>query len=214
MSDFCTNSVSFVAKSFVWNRYNIYHLDMTTTLRLKIRDITPQFLKELEETAGAAAQVEIKVNSDAPGEGLFSEEQFWQLIDLFDWTQPKRDDIIRPAVTALAEMPVSAIYLFEDFLSEKLFNLDTKAHAEAYMHQQTDDYFSADDFLYVRCAVVAEGALYYKHITANPSALSVDKDFEHILSVAAEAYKQKTGRNFDYSPLYNYESKSNIEKWQ
>ena len=191
MSGFCTNSVSFVAKSFVWNRYNIYHLDMTTTLRLKIRDITPQFLKELEETAGAAAQVEIKVNSDAPGEGLFSEEQFWQLIDLFDWTQPKRDDIIRPAVTALAEMPVSAIYLFEDFLSEKLFNLDTKAHAEAYMHQQTDDYFSADDFLYVRCAVVAEGKEFFEQVLREPLTIPQDLTFEPLLHLAADAYARR-----------------------
>jgi hypothetical protein len=187
---------------------------MMTTLRLNIRDMNPQLFKELEEQAGASAQVEIRISSNKHGEGLFSEEQFWQLIELFDWKQKKRNDIIQPAVTALSKMPVSAIYLFEDFLSEKLFNIDTKEHAKSYMSQQTDDYFSADDFLYVRCAAVAEGRSYYENILKNPYDLSADIDFEHILSIASEAYKQKTGRDFNYMPLYNYETKSNTEKWQ
>jgi Protein of unknown function (DUF4240) len=186
---------------------------MTMTLRVNLRDINLQFFKDLEEKAGASAQVEIKVESSKHGEGLFSEEQFWQIIELFDWKQQKRDDITQPAITALSKMPVSAIYLFEDFLSEKLFNLDTKEHAKAYMKQQTDGYFSVDDFLYVRCATVAEGKEYYDRVMEDPTKLSADIDFEHLLSVAADAYKCKTGRDFVYSPLYNYETKSNIEKW-
>ena len=186
---------------------------MTTTLRVNLRDINLQFFKDLEEKAGASAQVEIKVESREHGEGLFTEEQFWQLIELFDWKQKTRADIVLPAVTALSKMPVSAIYLFEDSLSKKLFDIDTKEHAAAYMNHQTDDYFSADDFLYVRCAAVAEGREYYEKIKNNPSELSSDIDFEHILSIAADAYKIKTGRVFEYSPLYNYETKSNKGKW-
>lgn len=141
---------------------------MTTTIRVNIKDINPQFFKDIEDKAGSAAQVEIKVESSKHGEGLFSEEQFWALIDLFDWKQQNRADIIRPAIMALSKMPVSAIYLFEDFLSEKLFNIDTKKHAETYMKQQEDDYFSVDDFLYVRCAIVAEGKTYYENIEKKP----------------------------------------------
>ncbi len=186
---------------------------MITTLRVNIRDLNPQFIKDLEEKAGASAQIEIKVESSKLGEGLFTEEQFWHLVELFDWKQKKREDIILPAVTSLSKMPVSATYLFEDFLSEKLFNLDTKAHADAYMAQQTDGYFSVDDFLYVRCAAVAEGSTYYENVLKNPSELSANIDFEHILSMASEAYKLKTGRDFVYTPLFNYETKSNLEKW-
>lgn len=186
---------------------------MTTTVRVNIQDLDAQFIKELEQQAGASAQVEIKVESSKHGEGLFTEEQFWQIIEMFDWKQKEREDIIQPAVIALSKMAVSAIYLFQDVLSEKLFDIDTREHANAYMKQQPDDYFSVDDFLYVRCAVVAEGRKYYENIKNNPSELSAEIDFEHILSVAAEAYKIKTGRDFDYSPLYNYETKSNIKKW-
>jgi Protein of unknown function (DUF4240) len=181
---------------------------MTTTLRVNLRDLSLQFFKELEEKAGASAQVEIRIESSQHGEGLFTEEQFWHLIELFDWKQKDRTDIIQPAVSALSNMPISAIYLFEDFLSKQLFDLDTRAHAEAYMNQQDDDYFSVDDFLYARCAVVAEGKEYFEKIKRNPSELSSEIDFEHLLSVAADAYKQKTGRDFEYSPLYNYETKS------
>lgn len=186
----------------------------TTVFRINVKDINLQFLKELEATAGASGQVEIKVEGRKHGEGLFSEEQFWQIIDQFDWTQKKRADIVRPAINALSEMPIAAIYLFEDFLSEKLFKLDTRQHAEVYLQQQEDDYLSVDDFLYVRCAVVAEGRAYYEEIEQNPSALDANIDFEQILYVAAEAYYLKTGRQFEYSPLYNYETKSNTEKWK
>ncbi|AEE48975.1 DUF4240 domain-containing protein [Haliscomenobacter hydrossis] len=186
----------------------------TTVFRVNIKDINLQFFKELEEKMGASGQVEIKVEGSRHGEGLFSEEQFWRLIDQFDWKQKKRADIVNSAINALSAMPVSAIYLFEDFLSEKLFNLDTRQHAEAYMKQQEDDYFSVDDFLYVRCAVVAEGRAYYEEVEKNPSALDAKIDFEQILYIAAEAYNKKTGREFEYSPLYNYETKSNLGKWK
>ncbi len=198
----------------VWDS-SMHHTSivMTTTLRVNIKDLDLQFFKELQTQAGDTAQVEIRVESNQHGEGLFTEDQFWQIIEMFDWSQKNREAIIAPAVVALSEMPISAIYLFEDFLSEKLYNIDTKEHAKAYMHQQSDDYFSADDFLYVRCAVVAEGRQYYETIKANPSDLSITIDFEHLLSVAAEAYLRKTGRSFEYTPIYNYESKSNSGKW-
>ncbi len=182
---------------------------MTTPLRVNIKDINLQFFKDLEETAGASAQLEIKVESNRCGEGLFNEDQFWQAIELLDWKQKNRADVVEPLVASMSKMPMSSIYLFQDILSEKLFNIDTKEHAKAYMKQQNDDYFSVDDFLYVRCAAVAEGREYYENILNNPTELSDQIDFEHILSVAADAYKRKTGRDFDYVPLYNYESKSN-----
>lgn len=194
-----------------------HHTDknMTTKVfRVNIQDLNMQFLQELKSKAGPSAQVEIRVDGSHHGEGLFSEEQFWAIIELLDWKQKRRDDIIKPAVEALAQMPVSNIYLFADILSEKLFLLDTRLHAAAYMTQQDDDYLSADDFLYVRCAAVAEGKTYYENVLIHPEALSADIDFEHLLSVAADAYKLKTGRMFEYFPVYNYETKSNTEGWK
>ena len=103
---------------------------MFTTIRLNIKDLDLQFLKELEEKAGESAQVEIRVESNKYGEGLFSEDQFWELIEMFDWSQKNREKIIAPAVDALSKMPISSVYLFEDFLSKMLYEIDTKDHGK------------------------------------------------------------------------------------
>lgn len=91
---------------------------------------------------------------------------------------------------------------------------NTRQHALAYKEKQADNSFSADDFLYVRCAVVAEGKEYYESVLKNPSEIPDDVDFEHLLGLAGEAYTLKTGREFDYSPLFNYETHSNLQGWR
>lgn len=118
-----------------------------------------------------------------------------------------------PAVLALSKMPISNIYLFQDMLSEKLYCLDTRQHVKGYLQKQEDENLSVDDFLYVRCAVVAEGKSYYEEILNSPSDMPDEIDFEHLLSLAGDAYKLKTGRDFEYLPIFNYETKSNAEGW-
>jgi len=85
---------------------------------------------------------------------------------------------------------------------------------ESYRKKQEDDHFSNDDFLYARCAVIAEGRAYYENVRLNPSEMPGDIDFEHLLGLASEAYKLKTGRDFEYFPIYNYETGSNTEGWE
>lgn len=48
----------------------------------------------------------------------------------------------------------------------------------------------------------------------NPAEMPTEIDFEHLLSLADEAYKLKTGRSLDYFPAYNYETKSNTDGWK
>ena len=38
-------------------------------------------------------------------------------------------------------------------------------------------------------------------------------DFEHLLSLANEAYKLKTGKEFNYIPTSNYETHQNQKSW-
>ena len=159
------------------------------------------------------AQIEIRVEEQKQGEGLLSDEQFWQIIDLLDWTKQDADLIIAKAVQALSEMPIANIYLFKDILSEKLYRLDTKTHANTYKTKHDDGYLSVDDFLYVRCAVVAEGKDYYENTLNNPSELPIEIAFEQLLSLADAAYHQKTGKKMDYFPVFNYETHSNQEGW-
>ncbi len=186
----------------------------TTVLKVNLDDINPQFFEDLKEDLGKDVQVEIRVQETAHGEGLLSEARFWEIIGLLDWSKRERSAIIAPAVKVLSRMHISGIYLFQDFLSEKLYRLDTRQHAQAYRQKQGDDSFSSDDFLYVRCAVVAEGRDYYEKVLHNPTEMPADIDFEHLLGMAPEAYKLKTGKVFDYFPQYNYETHSNTKGWE
>jgi Protein of unknown function (DUF4240) len=147
---------------------------MTTVLRVNLNDLSNQFIQDLRKRFDKTAQIEIRVEEQKQGEGLLSDEQFWQIIDCLDWTEQDAGLIMAKAVHVLSEMPVANIYLFKDILSEKLYRLDTKAHANAYKTKQDDGYLSVDDFLYVRCAVVAEGKGYYENILNNPSELPID----------------------------------------
>ena len=118
----------------------------TTILKVNISELTPQFIEDLKGDLGQDAQVEIRVQESKHGQGLFSEDGFWEIIDLLDWSQRDRSAVIAPAAKALSQMHLPAIFLFQDILSEKLFSLDTRQHAGAYKQKQTDGSFSADDF--------------------------------------------------------------------
>jgi hypothetical protein len=186
---------------------------MTTILKVNIADLSTQFIRELRHKFEKNAQIEIRVEEQQRREDLLSDAQFWQIIDLLDWTKDNYTETLAPAVTALAKMPVACIYLFKDKLSEKLYALDTKTHAKFYMEKEEDGYFSADYFLYTRCAVVAEGKKYYEKVLKKPSEFPNDIDFEHLLSLANQAYKLKTGKEFNYTPTFNYETHQNLKSW-
>jgi hypothetical protein len=186
---------------------------MTTILKVNINDLSTQFIRELRNKLGKNAQIEIRVEEQKYPEGLLSDTQFWQIIDLLDWSKKDYKAILAPAVAALAKMDRANIYLFKDKMSEKLYALDTKAHAKAYLEKEEDSYLSADYFLYVRCAVIAEGKSYYEKVVKKPSEMPSDIDFEPLLSLADEAYTLKTGKEFNYPPLFNYETHQNQEGW-
>ena len=144
-------------------------------------------------------------------------ETFWQILGLFDWRKQGDDDaVIEPAVKVLAQFKVEEIYKFYDILNQKLFALDTKAHAkeigsEAY---KEDKYFSADWFLYSRCACLTNGEDYYENVLKNPSAFPKDIEFETLITVASEAYELKTDEEWNYCSEFSYETYSNEVAWK
>ncbi|MDO4761054.1 MAG: DUF4240 domain-containing protein [Corynebacterium sp.] len=149
-----------------------------------------------------------------------TETEFWELIDSFDWEHSGDDEaVVAPAVETLAGKTIDEINAFTDHLSRLLFNLDTREHARyAYLGEADpdngEDYISADDFLYTRCVVVANGEKYYKKVLANPQHMPQDLEFEHLLYVAADAYERKTGEDYDYyCTQWDRESFSNVEGW-
>ncbi|MBC7774949.1 MAG: DUF4240 domain-containing protein [Phycisphaerae bacterium] len=186
---------------------------MTTILRVNLNDLNSQFFQDLNQKFDESAKVEIRLEGKKPHTEIFSDVQFWQVIERLDWSKKAAADILAPATAFLATLPVASIYLFADKLSDKLYNLDTRAHGDAYLKSEGDDYLSVDDFLYVRCAVVAEGKEYYEQVLKDPSKLSSEISFEPLLSLADHAYAQKTGKQFDYQPVFNYETYSNKKGW-
>lgn len=149
-----------------------------------------------------------------------NERTFWEIIALLDWDQTGDDDAVtEPAIHALAEMDREAIFKFDDILAEKLYALDTRAHCKACYAGELDpdsgdDYISADDFLYQRCAVVANGEEFYRSVVEDPSKMPQGLEFEALLSLPFNAIEQKTGEEYDHVSPLSYESFQNADGWR
>ena len=173
-----------------------------------------QFISNLKQQFGRGTQVEIRLKDKSSADDLFSETDFWAMIDLIDWSKKSATDKLDAVVKKLSARPVSHIYIFADKLSEKLYFLDTKQHANVYAADEPDHFISVDDFLYARCAVVAEGRAFYEKVLNDPLLMPNSITFEALLTVADDAYELKMGEEFNYQPSYNYETRSNKQGWQ
>jgi Protein of unknown function (DUF4240) len=143
------------------------------------------------------------------------EDEFWAIISKLDWNQKNDAQIIEPAVKALSDKPISAIYYFQNLLSEKLYNLDTKVFAKnigknAY---SSGKFFSVDNFLYARCCVIANGREAYEFVINDPIQMPKNITFEALLSLAKDAYHRKTGQTMRYAPSFSIETFSNKLGW-
>lgn len=145
---------------------------------------------------------------------------FWHIISLFDWTQKGDDDaVLAPAIRELASKPAAEICVFADILAEKLHAIDTREHARAcYAGELNPDdgnvYISADDFLYQRCVVVANGPGLFDEVLADPTAMPQGLEFEALLSLPENAYELATGREFEHVTPLSYESFQNTIGWK
>lgn len=146
------------------------------------------------------------------------EKEFWRIIGLFNWKRTGDDDaVLKPAVRELAKASLKDIEAFEEILCQKLYALDTVAHArqigsDAYVDDK--HYFSVDVFLYARCCVVANGEEFYEAVLSKPTEFPKDMEFEALLELASTAYELNSGKSpafFDTS--VSYETFSNQGGW-
>lgn len=148
-----------------------------------------------------------------------NEALFWDLIGRFDWNETGDDDaVLLPAVTALSRMTVEDIFAFDDLLAEKLYALDTREVCRGIYRgsldpDNGDDDISADDFLYARCVVVANGKKLFDAVLADPSEAPQELEFEALLYLARMAYERKTGGEYDHLTPLSWESFSNKAGW-
>lgn len=141
-----------------------------------------------------------------------NEDVFWRIIGLFDWKKTGDDEaVLERAVAALSQMSERDIRRFADILAEKLHALDTEAHARG--AGLDPDELSVDEFLYVRCVVVANGHDTYEHMLADPDDMPEDLEFEAILSLAEQAYERKTGDELEHVSPVSYETFANAAGW-
>lgn len=145
-----------------------------------------------------------------------TDEDCWALIARLDWDAGGEDEsedeaIVAPLLQALADSSISHIYQFADWLAEQLWKLDTPAHAENLIEE--DGFLSVDDFLYARCAVVANGADFYRAVLDDPSLFPATVTFSALLYLPQDAFKRKTGQDMVYIPPFDYETYGNKAAW-
>ncbi|AEE51650.1 DUF4240 domain-containing protein [Haliscomenobacter hydrossis] len=182
-----------------------------TTLNINIDSLDASFLNDLKKQFGS---VNLEIHIQKRPDNWLIEEDFWKIIDLLDWSKSGDSrSIIQPAVQKLAEMPIANIHQFQDILSEKLWLLDTQIYAQVFIDIHPKGRLSVDDFLYARCAVIAEGKAYFEEILQHPEKMPQDIIFEPLLNIASAAYTLKTKKEFIHTPKYNYETYSNEKGW-
>lgn len=168
--------------------------------------------RELQDAARAEA-----VRAQRP-KRMMSEKTFWSLVGRLDWSQSGNDEVVvAPVVSALAKLTAQSIRQFEERLATLLHQLDTREHARHIGEQSyvdAESYFSADGFLYARCAAVANGRDFYAAALADPSCMPKDLEFEALLGIASSAFETKTGESLDYQTGCSYESFSNLVGWR
>ncbi len=188
---------------------------MSTILNINVDDIDTKFVENLKRDFAHAA-MEIRLQDPQSTNPVFSENAFWAAIEMLDWGQDGDDDkTVEPLVEFLSGQTIAVIYRFADILSEKLWFLDTQNHAKIFLDDPEEGgMLSVDDFLYTRCAVVANGQNFYEKILNDPTLMPLDLTFEPLLYIALKAYKRKTGKIFTTIHAYNYETYSNINGWK
>ncbi|MEL7220811.1 MAG: DUF4240 domain-containing protein [Bacteroidota bacterium] len=183
---------------------------MTKKISIPLSEFDEKFLMELKHRYGAHTRLDIQL-VELEEEQILSEAVFWEIIAKIQLNEESRKGQLDAAIKELVQHPLSYIYQFEDKLSEKLHQLDTPAHANAvYVNTQR---VSADGFLYVRAGILAKGENYYKEALLKPQIITDEFDYEPILSLAALAYKRKTGNTFKYVAPVSYETYANEEAW-
>ena len=161
-------------------------------------------------------RIEFEKNRVMTPKKMMSDDTFWSIIALLDWKADDNDGTVKPVIRHLAKLKVVDIRQFEETLAFKLYALDTRLHAShigEYAYDAKDDYVSADQFLYARCAVVVNGQACYERALKNPKHMLKDLDFEPLIYVAAEAYALKTKKDFDYTTGCDKETFSNKAGW-
>lgn len=147
------------------------------------------------------------------------EDRFWSLID--ELGGEVTDASWHRLYRALRRLEADEILAFEDRFAEVLFRLDLRSVAKQRWRDAADPrwlprlpFISADNFLYARCAAVAEGRQTVEAVLTNHRRFRQTwntEEAERLLSVSQEAYESATGQPWpdEHVSPYDYETGSN-----
>lgn len=186
---------------------------MSEVINIDVEDLNTNLIEEIKEKY-RGAKLQIKV-SHQPFK-TEDEDWFWSVIAQLDWSKTGNDmAIVEPVLAYLATQSNERIFLFQDILSQKLYLLDGQKYAKNIGKNAygTAAYFSGDEFLYIRCAVVANGKKTFESILKKPAKILKDKSFKPLLYLAEDAYFLKNKNTLNRLPAYNYETFFNIDGW-
>jgi predicted DNA-binding WGR domain protein len=143
------------------------------------------------------------------------EDLFWEILSTLNWKRTGDDDaVLLPAEKRLAALPLEDIFAFDEFLAEKLYQLDEEKYAAACYPGEDLRFISGDGFLYDRCSVLTNGRAFYEAVVLDPGKWPVGFEFESLIYLPQKAYKRKT-KSEDYPYLTNVsiETGSNKAGW-
>lgn len=144
-----------------------------------------------------------------------TEDTFWEISDMLDWSKEGNDEnVLFPVIYYLSKQSDHEIFEFENIMSKLLYNIDSKEIAKELYG--TTKYFSADLFLYQRCVAIINGKEYYNSIFNRKKRLNPNREFESILYVPMKAWAKKHQKDpslYSHIPEISYETCSNQSLW-
>jgi hypothetical protein len=177
-----------------------------------------EFIKEAEQDKiEFQKRIEAHRRRQMKPKKMLNENSFWEIIELIDWAKEEDEERTKPAIDFLSKKKVSEIKQFQENLSYKLYQLDTKEHAknigeESYKNEET--HFSTDYFLYIRCCVIANGKEVFQNTLNSPKLIPKDLNFEPLLYLAEQAYEKRMNKELEYDTGCDYETFSNVKGWE
>ncbi|MFB6564281.1 DUF4240 domain-containing protein [Streptomyces sp. NPDC056400] len=146
--------------------------------------------------------------------------EFWALIDTLNGEASQAS--CRRLAEELGRRSVHDIIGFAERHAEALYRLDQEKFGTlpvANLSDRDGSPFpqSADQFLYTRCAVVAAGQAVWEGVFFDVDKFapytSTEYDGEWLLYVPDRAYELATGKEWDRTTRYCFETFSNMDGW-
>ncbi len=188
------------------------------THKVKLKDLTQSYFKRLKEQyLDGDTEIEIIVHTKEDQfhpDHEMDEQAFWNIIESISPTALEENEL-ELATQLLSTKKEAEIKTFYDILSEKLYLLDRKDIATniGICSYGNEDDFSADLFLYARCAAIIQGREKFEAILNTPEKMIKDHFFEPLLLLPERAYFQKTGKPLNHIPSFNFETFFNSQGW-